>query len=515
MSVYVRPFLWLLISACLYFAIAENVLRKGMPAPVSPRYTLYAIPAAVSMLRGYKHDYTAQVAVSEYFIRDPNGDSNDQIRRALDAKKLDEAGPWFVSGDDKGLIDLTYLSFVVFGPTTGSVVRTIVSLIGLSILLFFLQFKRDDTNMAALVAILCGMYVVLFTFGITSQAYTIAEPRFLGAISAISSLHLMMLVAAKRELAWHAGVFAIFQIALIMFAIHLRSSEIWQVLAIVVFAGSVAIVSFRFWRRALLITLMSIVGVLCLGVYKHVFYHPRYFTEEVPTRVLWHNALMGLAINPVLQTKYSIVPLDDVSITEAVRRGMIAEKRDAAAAILFPRENYSGGNFYEFNWAMYEAEAERMFLQHVLAEDPLEVLYTYAIIAPKLIWEDVVYLSSRSPEAHPPYLGNVAQIVTSPEVRREQDLYYSLFRPLPWIAALAAISTLLVSRSRANFTPLAALALLFTLSVVPAVLATSAIQYIQLSLLFGAALLYLLVILAGAQFIGGAFSRLKTLHVPH
>ena len=507
--------MWLLISACLYFSIAENVVRQGMPAPVSPRYTLYAIPAAVSMLRGYKHDYTAQVAVSEYFIRDPNGDTNDQVRRALDAKKLDEAGPWFVSGDDKGLIDLTYASFVVFGPTTDSIVKTIVSLIGLSLLLFFLQFKRDDAAMAALVAILCGMYAVLFTFGITSQAYTIAEPRFLGAISAISSLHLMMLVTTKRKLAWPAGVIAISQLSLIIFAIHLRSTEIWQVLAIVVFAGSVAVVSFRFWRRALLIALLSVVGVFCLGIYKLAFYHPRYFTDDVPTRVLWHNALMGLAINPFLQAKYGMVPLDDISITEAVRRGMTAEKRDAAVATLFPHENYSGGNFYEFNWAKYEAEARRMFFRRVLAEDPIEVFYTYTILAPELIWKDAVYLSSRSQEAHPPYLGNVAQIVTSPEVRYEKDLYFSLFRPLPCIAALAAILALLAFGCRANYTPLVAVGIPFALSAVPAILGTAAIQYIQLSLLFGAAFLYLLVILAGAQFIRAASSRLKPLHVPH
>jgi hypothetical protein len=198
-----------------------------------------------------------------------------------------------------------------------------------------------------------------------------------------------------------------------------------------------------------------------------------------------------------------------------VRRGMIAEKRDAAAAILFPRENYSGGNFYEFNWAMYDVEAQRMFWRRVFAENPFEVIRTYTIIAPKLIWDDAVYLSSRSQDARPPYLGNVAQIVTSPEIRRERRLYLSLFRPLPCIAALAAILTLLAFRCRATYTPLVAIGVLFAFSAVPAILATAAIQYIQLTLLFGAAFFYLLVILAGPQFIRAASSRLNPLHVPH
>jgi hypothetical protein len=329
---------------------------------------------------------------------------------------------------------------------------------------------------------------VMFTFGMTPQAATIAEPRFLGAISVIASLHLMMLVTSGNELSWHTIALAILQLSLIIFVVHLRSTEIWQLAAIVAFAVSAVVFRRQLWRRALLVVMLSIIGAVSLGIYKQIFYHPRYFKDEIPTRVVWHSALMGLTINPALRDKYGIVPLDDVSITEAVRQDMIRRKQDTAVASLFPRENYSVGNFYQFNWAMYEVEAETMFWR-VLTEDFLEVLRTYTVFAPRMIWDDISYLSNMSDDGKNLFARDVLENV-APAVRREQGLYFSLFRLLPLLASLAAIVTLLISRCRDDRAPLAALALLSVVSILPPILATPAIQYIQPTLLLGAALLY-------------------------
>jgi hypothetical protein len=132
---YARQLTWLLISTCLFFAIAQTALQQRQ-APLSKRHILYSIPAAVSMLRGYAHDYTAQMVLAEPFVHQPEEDTNAQIKQQMAMPITKDTRIQFVSGDDKGLIDLTYAAFVVFGPTTDSITKAIVSLIGLSIFFF-------------------------------------------------------------------------------------------------------------------------------------------------------------------------------------------------------------------------------------------------------------------------------------------------------------------------------------------------------------------------------------------
>lgn len=507
---YGRPVIWLMITATLFCAIAQNALHQGMPKPVSPRYTLYAIPAAVSLLRGYQHDYTAQMAIAGLFIYHPEGDTDAQIKQQLDMPTPQDVGLWFVSGDDKGLIDLTYGAFLLFGPVLDSIIKAVLLMIGLSVGLFTLQFFRNDAQMASLVAVLSGLYAVLFTIGLTHQSVTIAEPRFFGAIALCSSLHLMLLAGRGRPLSWLEWLLAGAQTCIIVFVIHLRSSEVWQVLAILTFALTAAALRTISWRSALRMAALPTVGLVALTAYKHATFNERYFEQEVSTRVFWHNALLGLAINPVLQKRYGFSTLDDASVTDAVRHHMLQENRTDDAAAIYPRDNYASGNFNNFNWSAYEIEA-RSFYLYILTQNPGEVVKTYVEIVPQIMLWDIDYLSNRAGVKELPFFGGLVQVV-SPDIRREKGMFFTLFRPLPLAAMFAAFFMLLTTRRSPDPLPTIALGTLFLLSLIPPVLATPAIQYVQLPLLLGTSTLYLLTAFVATRLVtygvSGASSKM-------
>jgi hypothetical protein len=482
-----RPTVWLLISICLFGAITENVLRQGMPRPVSPRYTLYALPIAVDLLRGRTHDYSAAMTTANHFIRHPEDDTQSQIRDALASSEPD-AGIWFVSGDDKGLVDLTYGSFVVFGPELNSIVKLTLVLTGLSFALFALQFHREDGAMAALVATLCGYYAILFSVGLTHEAVSMSEPRILGAVTVVSSLHLMLTAARRDRLAAWTWAGLLLQTSLLTFVVHMRASEVWQVLAIATFALAVMMWRRQWTRPALVVLLVLAGGLGGLAAYKRATFNEHYYEKDVATRVFWHNALMGLAINPALHQAYGFNTLDDVSVTEAVRSDMRRNGRTEAAAALFPNETYSSGNFYSFDWATYESEARRLYLQ-IWTNNFDEVAKTYLDLMPRVIAQELDYLSNRN-GVQGLLLGGLIQIV-SPEERRERDLFYTPLRLLPVFACMVAVLLLSTGRRPTDGAPLAALMLLSGCSIIPPYIATPAPQYLMVPLLLGGAAVYL------------------------
>jgi hypothetical protein len=497
----IRRHAWVLVSIFVYFAITNHVIRQGIQPPLSPRYTLYAIPAAVSVLRGFAHDYSAELSIAALFFDDLNGDIDAEIRKALSEPALHDAGRWFVSGDDKGLIDLTYLSFKTFGPNIEGLLETVLTLIGLSAFLFILQFRREKSAMAALVSVLCGLYAVLFTFKITDQSTTIVEPRFLGVICIISSLHLMLTFGTERGLRTGEVILALLQSALIIFAIHLRSGELWQVFAIAFVSLSTIAFWRQRWRRPAVVMLILCSGIYGLGAYRKVTYNPHYFQSDISTRVFWHNLLLGLAPNPTLKREYGFSPLDDVSITEAVRRNMIADGRGESAATLYPGEDYAVGNFKNFDWGTYEVEARALYFK-VIRDATWEVIKTYAIVAPTVFWQQIEVLSGRGEDAET-VLPKQALRIASIEFRRAYRLHLSMVRPAALIAILASIALMALGTAH---NPTAhnrwiayCLVVLTVVSVAPAILATPVIQYSQIPLTLCLGLLYFVFVMVGAK----------------
>ena len=109
---------WLALAwlALVATGVVSNVLAirhlQMEAAPLAPRYTDHAFPAAISALRGLT-DYTAYMEVAGEFVFHKDRPLADNIAAATDVHLTNPASRWFVSGDDKGLIDLVYLGFLL------------------------------------------------------------------------------------------------------------------------------------------------------------------------------------------------------------------------------------------------------------------------------------------------------------------------------------------------------------------------------------------------------------------
>ena len=193
-------------------------------------------------------------------------------------------------------------------------------------------------------------------------------------------------------------------------------------------------------------------------------------------------------------------------MTEFVRKGMIAQGRENDATALFPNDNYSVGNFKDFNWSRYEGEARAAFLD-MISSNPWEVARTYLLISPKIAWESYRRLSGALLQHEDPFLRKTTQIAPD-EARQPRELYFKPVRLTTLYAALLAIIICIWSRPPLQ-APLFALAILSLMSTLPVLLATPAIQYIQLPLTISTALLYFLSILLTVKLANACFPKLR------
>ncbi len=483
---------WLILAwiALVATGVASNALAirrlQMATAPLSPRYTDYAIPAAISALRGLT-DYTAYMEVAGEFIFHKDRPIAYKIAAAKNIRLKSPASRWFVSGDDKGLIDLVYLGFLLFGTAVTSIYFTIGLLCLGSIVLYIAEFYHSGPRMALLVATLGGFYAVLFTFGLTDQSSSIIGPRFLGFIGIIPLLHVILLVVGRRRFRFWPLARAAAQIAIIIFVVHLRGSEMWQVLCII----ATSLLSMLALRKQPQIAVAAIAIVLVLGVslaaYREITYNPYYLSADVSTRVFWHNAVMGLGADPAIHERFKIDMLSDVSVTEAIKHYMTDTNRTKLRDTIFPNNDYANGNFSSFKWALYEPVA-REFYFHILYVMPVETLKTYFVIMPKVYIASLYYMMGG---ASPQTYHVDTEVAESLSLRSLHDHYLKPLRIFPVILILASALLLAVGTSVLDWPAVAAIAIAIAGSSIPPLLVMPVIQYNQL---------FTMLIFAGAYF---------------
>jgi hypothetical protein len=493
---------WLATAAGLLSLIWVAASNLGMQeAPLNFRYVKSAVPTAISYLRGRKHDYAAYMEVAAPFIYEAGGpDQRVNIEKALSVEIRDPDNLWFIiSGDDKGLIDLVYLGFALFGPTAASIFKMAAVLFTISVFLYAAEFYDRGPRMALLVSLLASLYAVLFTFDITDQSVSPLEPRFLGFLSAASLLHLLLLVFDGKPLSKASTALAAAQALLLVFVLHLRSSELWQYLCI---AGVFFITSVVRRRRLTFANMLvpSLVLFTFLGMrfYQNMTYHTHYLEKDISTHILWHNVLMGLAANPALRERYGLNVLDDPAVMKAVERYLQSTRQTEVREVLFTNQNWADGQYKGFHWSIYESAARALYAR-IWKESPGEVLKTYIVLMPKTFIANVYYMATGR-QVLSEFLFPVGHISTF-ETRVTKDLYLSPFR-LAAVAALLIAAVLLAigRRSIVDTGCIVASAAAAVASAIPPFLVTPVMHYDQLTIMMMLTLVYVIatVLLASA-----------------
>jgi hypothetical protein len=422
-------------------------------------------------------------------IESPHNADRIRIEKALSVDIRHPENLWFISGDDKGLVDLVYLGFLLFDPTISSIFKMAGSLFLISISLFAAEFYARGARMALLISLLASLYAVLFTFGITDQSVSIIEPRFLGFIGVVALLHLSLLIIDGKSLSKRSIVLAAGQALVLVFVFHLRSSEMWQYLCI---ASISAIAIVTRWRRLtsahVVIPALILITAASLSIYRNLTYHSYYFTNDVSARILWHTALTGLGVNPALRERYGLNALDDTAVIKAVEKYLESIGETEARAQLFVNPNGAERSFYHFKWSIYEPAARHLYYR-IWREMPGEVVKTYIFLMPKTFIANVYYMATGR-HVFDEFLFLVGTVEKS-STRIAKDLYLSPFRFAPIAVLLISAAVLGFSRSLiidpACIVASAAAALA---SALPPFIATPVMHYCQLAVMMMLTLTY-------------------------
>lgn len=483
--------LWITLTAICISAVWITVQRRQMmDSPLSQRLSEYAIPTAISTLRGLR-DYSSYMEIASFFVHRKEQPIANNISSALLTSIQLPASRLFFSGDDKGIADLVYFSFALFGPYVASIYLGIAVLGTGSLLLYVAEFYKSPQRMALLIALLASFYVILFTFGMNDQSSNILEPRFIGFLGIIPLLHVVLIALGERDPSLGSIARTNLQILLLLFVAHLRSSEFWQV-ACVVLVCLGALYFRRNWRVS--VGILAVVSSLLFAGswYRNHTYNREYRTTDIATRVLWHNAITGLAVNQNIRERYSLNTLDDGATTEAVRTFLKNTGQTDVLNAIFTRPDYSYGNFFGFNWSAYEVKA-REFYFHVFRDMPLDVLLTYTVTMPKVFVSNLSHMSGYA--LFPKHLWPTGNWKTF-EQRTPEQQFLNPFQPFALaIFAIMVLALVTASPKKIDLDAVVAIGVVFICSTIPPLLATAAFQYIQLSTL---------LLLGGTYFVVGA-----------
>lgn len=474
---------------------------------LSPRYTYYAIPIALSeLVYNHDHDYTGYSSVSEVFWGTSEACKKPLKQLLAEATTLDEATvrsspSWIIPADDKGLVDLTWLAFRLFGVQLKSLNSMFFLLLFAGSVPFVLDSFQRLERLALLVFLMASVYSATFLVHVTDQFRTVFEPRFLDVLSLIPTLHLTMIIADRRRATPGILALASVNIFLMLFIYHARATVAWQMLMIwvvnlavwVIWGGAVPkaaqAVNGRLASLARLSwpSILLAAGLCASQGYRWVSYSPLYFEKHGSAHVFWHNTLMGLVCNSNLAKQYN-VSLDDVDTIRTVEAYLKERGNEQTRTAIYGNPCCLENNFKAFDWIRYESVARDLYAE-LWTRHPGEMVLTYVYHKPTAYWTTFLWAMGWSTNncALPAALGSTVD----DNQRVQLDLYLNPFRwevvGLVLTAFLAALPGL-----RGETTKLLLLVLVMLIfSAVPGMVAVPLIPYVNTTLVLTATIFYM------------------------
>jgi hypothetical protein len=391
----------------LLVLFAANVLRAhtlGMDRK-PPWSVVLAIPPALSdLVFGNRDGYTSLKKVNEVFfasvpIGPINGATIDRAIvavMALDPATASSQTELAVIPDDKGILDLVKISFRLFGYNTASPLYLYFALLFLSALVFALTFNNPFLH-TVLGSFLLAHYLFLPIVFYHAQLDSVLANRFLPVLSMIACLHCILFVTRPKFTVLELIALA-FQVGLLIFVIHMRTTTLWQVAAVIAVTllalGWLAYKSdFRLRRGALQRFIPVVIpifflttGLIGLAAYRSTAFDQRYHREEqILTRTFWHNIFLGLAFGPAIAERYQL-KIDDSAGIRAVGRITI-EKGHASEW-----DAIGGNDFSKFRWAPYDRFARDALLELCLHREPGQCMATVTYYKPVSLMRHLAWL---------------------------------------------------------------------------------------------------------------------------
>ena len=222
-------------------------------------------------------------------------------------------------GEDLGESAFFEMAFRLFGLHIQGAYYLFFFFFATSALVFIFEFY--DNRSAICLLLLCTLSFHLFFYMDFFRDFvpTVYINRFASTLCIVPALHICLLLSERRAAHWWSLVFAAVQLFVLLFGIFIRSSGTWTMLGVCglfalqsaagffrtraqPFGVRLGVVwsSVRVWPVALIVG-----GVIGLGFYISAATHPLYHTlDNPPHHMRWHNAWIGLQLNPDWKNYY-------------------------------------------------------------------------------------------------------------------------------------------------------------------------------------------------------------------
>lgn len=383
-------------SVAAFFLTLAIAFGLGLSsAEPTERMRYHALPVAISQLyHGQEHDYTANWQVAMAF-QTPGQAVKDVINATVGPSFEKTAQVYFWTADDRGLADFVYGAFVAFGPHLTSLFYFWFLVLGTSLALALIAFRRDPFALAVIASAMVAVGVLLpvYTHANAGLPVHISESRMFDPLGGVALFHLLLSIFRPiRTTMWLHGLALLLQAALLGFLFHTRTTLVWILLSVAVVSLTITFVRFR--KRAPLPTLLQAVAPAILIVaawagvliYQSAAMHRAYLTEIGP-RTVWHNILIGLIQSPTFSKELQITEFSDGVAADAVLLDM-RQRGDPRLGPGWTRDNImnSLGGHARFNWVAYESAARSLVLR-TLIDHPKATLELALWQKPKRVFQ--------------------------------------------------------------------------------------------------------------------------------
>jgi hypothetical protein len=312
---------------------------------------------------------------------------------------------------DLGTVDYIKLSFRLFGNRIEALYYTFFVILAVSAVLFLATFPNSITAQVVLLSALFAFLLELHTPIFTPDMPSLTTVRHSSVFAMIPVWHFALLTLERRKLSWLLLVLAAGQVAILVFAITMRSTAMWAV----VFLGGLAVVcgssrwlagspegrTFTAWLVQVVSwpVIALIVALAVQGQVTKMNLHPVYFTDDVlPHHPLWHSAYLGFRYSPEL---YGF-PVPPEMIGADLLAFNAAQDYLRSVHLLRGERNvdYAAGYVGLWNagtpkWRLHDEIMRRIVLQ-IVREHPWKTIYLLAWKKPVAIWNVALDLVRRS-----------------------------------------------------------------------------------------------------------------------
>lgn len=187
--------------------------------------------------------------------------------------------------------------------------------------------RRDIGGLALLNVVLIGIYAALPAFPVSTELGSITNPRAMSVLSIVAMAHLLYLSVLPRKVTAIDAFAALLQGALVAFVVFARSPEIWQIGLVLLTSAASFVIALRAKRFAAGAAISAVSVTICmlgLSAYQRATFHPSYFEKYGQTRLMWHNAGIGFALNPTLAAAYDLRVSDEAMFNLVAKRARAA-----------------------------------------------------------------------------------------------------------------------------------------------------------------------------------------------